>query len=120
VADIEISLENGLKIGETTHKLAVLRGMSVGDMLDAETASERAVLVPSGNYVLISSPALLTLESLRRQISKIGDYPGPLTMEEMRMLSTADMNLLINASEGLDEATTEAVTERGRTPASPE
>lgn len=118
MANIEVTLKDGLKIGETVHKVAVLRDGNIGDMLEAEIASERAVLLPNGDYQLISSPSVLAVESLRRQIVKIGDHPGPLTFEQMILLSKVDYAKLSKAADGLEMATVAAVAERGRNTAS--
>ena len=111
----KVTLNKGLKVGEVVHKEAELREATAGDFIDAAEESEKLVLTPEGNYVLIASPTLVGLNTLRRQIVKIGEYDGPLTMREVKMLSSGDINRLQNAAGKLDAAAAaEELAQRGR------
>lgn len=115
---VEVTLANGLKIGEKgkekTHKVAVIREATAGDMIEATEESERLALTPEGNYILVSSPTLVGINVLRRQIVKLGEYDGPLTLSEMKLLSSVDINLLQGKAQQLDNAGAEEIAKRGR------
>jgi len=113
MATVECILNKGLTIGETVHTKAVIREVTAGDLIDATDESEKLTLTPDG-YQLIASPTLVGLNTLRRQIVTIGDYPGPLTIGELRLLSGKDMNLLQQKAAELDNATLEAVAAQGK------
>jgi len=108
-----VTLRNGLKVGEAIHKEAEIREATGGDFIDATEESERLCQTPEGNYILVASPTLVGINTLRRQIVRIGDYAGPLTTAEMKKLSGRDISLLQTAAEKLDDAAN-AVAERGK------
>lgn len=110
---IEVTLKKGLKIGDAVHTVAVIRDATGGDFIEAAEESERLCLTPEGNYILVSSPTLVGMNTLRRQIVKIGDYEGPLTMKEMKMLSGQDISIVQEAVENLEKATLKEVAKRG-------
>lgn len=118
---ITVPLIHGLKIGEIVCKDVVLREATAGDVLDAQEAAERLMMVPTQNGVepmLVVSPSRVGVEVLRRQIVSIGDVSGPLDLKLMHKLHPEDLNLLLAKSEQLDGAavaqTQEGVAQRGR------
>lgn len=119
MANTTVTLIKGLKIGESVHLEAELREATVADMVDGASDAERVVATPDG-YQLVASPTRTSLEVLRRQIVRIGDHQGPLSLAELKMLSAKDLELLNLAADGLEQATVRAVEERGRDQASSE
>jgi phage FluMu protein gp41 len=111
---VKVTLIKGLKIGDAVHTAAEIREATAGDMIEATEESERLVLTPEGNYVLVASPTLVGLNTLRRQIVKVGTYDGPLTLTEIKMLSGPDINLLQQKAAQLENAGMQDVTDRGK------
>lgn len=116
---VNVALEKGLTIGEAEYRDAVVRESSVGDILDATEESERLRNTPSG-YQLLASPTLTAMHLLRRQIMRIGEYQGPLTLGELRKLSSTDIGLLQGAAQAIDAASAREAEERGRDDSPPE
>lgn len=110
---VERELLDGLKVGEATHKKALLRLPTAGDVIEAGQEAERAVHTAQG-YVLLMSPTLMAQHVLRRQIVSIGAHMGPLTMAELKALSQADLQLLQQTAESIDGAVTTALEELAR------
>jgi phage FluMu protein gp41 len=110
---VMVELKKGLKIGEDVHKLAEIREATAGDLIEATEESERLCATPEGGYILAASPTMVGLNSLRRQIVKIGDHPGPLTIGELKKLSSGDINILQEASARLERAGLEAIAQKG-------
>lgn len=116
MAEITVPLIHGLKIGEIVHREAVLRELTVADLIEAGAAAER-VVEAGGRAQLAQSPTLAGIEMLCRQVIRIGDHPGPLTRGEIMRLHVDDFLLLQHMAEGLDQAAARAVEEaaaRGR------
>ncbi len=113
MANTTVDLIKGLTIGEVTHTRATLREPTAGDLIDATDESEKMIRTPEG-YQLVASPTLVGLNTLRRQIVSIGEYEGPLAMNEIKKLSAADLSLLQEAAEGLDAAGMREIADRGR------
>ena len=119
---ISVPLIHGLKIGEAVCKDVVLREATAGDVLEAQEAAEKLMMVPNaeGGFepMLVVSPSRVGVEVLRRQIVSIGDVSGPLDLKLMHRLDPEDLNLLLAKSEQLDGAavaqTQEGATQRGR------
>jgi len=114
MATIKVTLKKGLKIGEEVHHEAEIREASAGDLIDATEESERAVFIEGEGYKLLVSDTMLGLHALRRQIVRIGDHPGPLTLGELKKLSAGDLNLLQERAIMLENGSLEAIVERGR------
>ena len=119
---VTITLIHGLAIGEDTHKEVVLREPTAGDILDAQEASERLMMVPTpeggAEPMLISSPSRSSMEVLRRQIVTIGDISGPLDEKLLRKLDPEDLDLLLavtgNFDAGGSNQVQKEVVRRGR------
>ncbi|STJ92194.1 Mu-like prophage FluMu protein gp41 [Escherichia coli] len=76
-------------------------------------AAEKVVMSKEGP-VLVSSPSLMGLEMLRRQIAGVGCLKGPLSLALMRKLSVDDFQRLSLAVELRDMAVAASLTqERG-------
>lgn len=108
-----VPLENGFKVGDKVHAEAELRLPTAGDIIDAGVDAERAVFTPQG-WVLLSSPTLIAQHVLCKQIVRIGEHQGPLTLAELKLLSARDLQLLQEAADALDQALATALTARGR------
>jgi len=107
------ALRKGLKVGDTIHKECEIRDVSGADIIDGSTEAEQLKLTPAG-WTLVSSPALAEMHILRRQIVRIGDHKGPLTLAELKLLSAWDLNIIRAAAEALDATALQEVGERGR------
>lgn len=112
MATVKCTLKHGLKIGEVTHVEAEIREATGGDLIDATDESEKVVLTPEG-YQLLSSPTLVGLNTLRRQIVRVGEYKGPLTIAELKKLSATDLSLLQEKALQLESASLKEVKDRG-------
>lgn len=109
------TLLDGLTIGDTTHREAVLRDPTAADIIDATEAAEKPVQLADGTYAMAVSHARLGLEVMRRCVVRIGDHPGPLTMAELKKLSGRDLSLLQAAHGRAQDAADQAlVTELGK------
>jgi len=110
----KVMLKKGLTVGDAVHTEAEIREATVGDFIEATEDSERLCLTPEGSYILVASPTLVGLNTLRRQIVRIGEHEGPLTPGELKKLSTVDLNLLQEAADRLGTAALAEVADRGR------
>ena len=104
----QVELATGLVDGaDKAHKLAKLRQLGARDIMDARLAAERVVTIPTKKGPvpqMVVSPAALDYELLRRNIAQLGDLPGPLTLEQLGMLTEADLRKLEDAAGELDAA----------------
>jgi len=113
MANITITLENGLKVGDVVHNVAVLREATVGDILAGSEESEKLMPTPDG-YQLVPSPAHVSLNILRRQIVSIGELEAPFELSQMMLLSAKDLDLLHRAADSMDTVIVKELEERGR------
>lgn len=72
---VRVELEDGLVVGSATYTVAVLRQLNAGAVLAAAEAAERLVSTATG-LELVSSPARMGAELLRRQIARLEDDNG--------------------------------------------
>lgn len=114
MATVNVTLKDGLTVGEHVYKDAEIREAGAGDMIDATEESERAVFIEGEGYKLLVSSTMLGLNTLCRQIVKIGEHPGPFTMAELKKLSARDLNLLQEKAIMLENASLEGSEQRGR------
>lgn len=122
MATITVSLQKGITIGDKVHRDAVLREPTALDVIEATIDSEKVVMVPSGisgdgeavlTPQLISSPTMVGIKVLLKQIVRIGDIQGPIDTLFIGKLSPEDLNILQRAANGLENASLE-VALRGR------
>lgn len=113
MAQVEFALKKGLDVGGLTHTNCVLREPTAGDVIDASEESEKVVLVGLEPQ-LVTSPTLVGINTLRRQIVRIGEVNGPLEREMFGKLSPEDLNLIQQQAEQLEQAARK-VSQRGRT-----
>lgn len=111
-------LLDGLPFGTGNDKVlqydVTFRELTAGDLIDAQVASEKVVMTKEGP-VLVSSPALMGLEMLRRQIAKVGEINGPLSMTLIKSLTQQDFQRLSIATELRDIAMAASLSnDRGR------
>ena len=113
-----VTLKKGFMVGAVAHLEAELREATSGDILDAMEESEKLVMVPddSGGSVpaLVGSPTLVGINTLRRQIVRIGDYKGPMSLAEIKKIDPLDLNLLQQRAELMETAGLAGITDRGR------
>jgi phage FluMu protein gp41 len=84
------TLVSGLTFDGAIQKEFVMRDSTVGDLLDAEIEAD---VIKTFNF----SAQLLT-----RQLASIGTFKGPFTMNMIRKLKKADLNILRSAQRELD------------------
>ena len=122
---LPIELTDGLTIGSVTYKIAVLRQLNAGDVQAASEAAERLVSTATGELALVTSPARMGQEMLRRQVARLeddngGKFDGPLEPDDMARLTVTDLRALQMGVAILDahvEKAVEAMGKRGRTDA---
>lgn len=122
---LPIELTDGLSIGSTTYKTVVLRQLNAGDVQEASEAAERLVSTATGELALVTSPARMGQEMLRRQVARLeddngGKFDGPLEPDDMARLTITDLRALQMGVAILDahvEKAVEGMAKRGRTDA---
>lgn len=90
-----------------------LRDLTTGDVIDAQTEAEKLV-IHNGEPVLVNSPTQFGYALLRRQIGKIGKISGPISMAQLRQLTSEDMEIINAYVDASDAANAKRVDERGR------
>jgi len=110
---LRLTLKNGDDERMEIYKTFEMREPTAGDVIDASEESEKLVTVKDG-FEFVSSPALMGFHMLRRQIKKIGDISGPISVKNMRKLHPEDLEILQVAAENIDSATAGAIASRGR------
>jgi len=113
MAKVEVQLSKGLKLGEQTQTLAVLRELTAGDIIAASEAAEKLVQTVDGP-MFVQSPARMGIELLALQVERVGDIPAPISVNMLSMLCEEDLALLQDKADELDDAVAEAVSDRGR------
>lgn len=108
MAEISCTLYDGLAFGKDVLKEVVLREVTAGDVIEAQEESEKLVQGPGGP-VLVSSPTLAGLGVLRRQVLRICDVSGPLSLSDFKRMTVRDMNLLEAKARELEAATAAAL-----------
>ena len=120
---IKFNLNDGLSIGDDVLKDVVLREINAGDIIKASEESEKLVFTPAGKGqpepILVSSPAMMGVHVLRRQIVSIGNLNGPIDLHTLEKLSAEDFEILQNKANELEKAAvaelaSQAVTHKGR------
>lgn len=109
-----VTLDKGWTIGETVHQEVELREPTAGDLIEATEEGERLVRSPDGGFALVVSEPLVGLHTLRRQIVRVGDYTGEVTLAMLKKLSATDLSLLQEGAQQLDRAMLQEVASRGR------
>ena len=123
MANTEPTLRDGLPYGKGEEAVlqydVTLRSLTAGDIIDARLESERVVETPTGPR-LVTSPELMALNVLRRQVTRVGAISGPLSIAQLRSLSHHDLQLLEGACDTLEVAElAERVGNRGRADQAP-
>lgn len=121
MADIEITLLHGLKIGEEILTAVVVKDhLTAAEVRDASRAAEQLVMVEvpgtkDREPMLVVSPTLMAHETLRRQIKSIGNIQGPISLAELGRLHEDDLFLLNQVADNLERIkTSKEVAQRGR------
>ncbi|MFB2709774.1 phage tail assembly protein [Aeromonas veronii] len=117
MALITFELEHGLKaVGSDGQSLLYrevgLRELNTPDLIDAQLDAEKVVVHANGKAVAYTSDVLYGLELLRRQISYIGELPGPIDIKEIRKLHLEDFALIQSKAQELDQALAEELANR--------
>jgi phage FluMu protein gp41 len=122
MAQLKVTLKHGLKVGEDTLAEVTLREVTAGDIIEAQDESEKLVYAADGGKLvptLVASPTMVGVHVLRRQVARIGDMDGPLSLEQLKRLHPDDLNLLQAKADEMDgateaEAASREVAQRGR------
>lgn len=123
MAIIKFDLKHGLTVGEDLLKEVTLREVNAGDIIKATEESEKLVFAQIAKDktepMLVTSPALMGINILRRQIASIGNLSGPVDLSLLEKLSGDDLDLLQTKAEELEtaaltESASPAVTQKGR------
>lgn len=109
MATTVITLLDGFKLGKDQIFEVELRDVTAGDVIEAQEEGEKLVMAPDGPR-LVASPTRVGLGLLRRQIVRIGDVQGPISVAELKKLSQRDFNKLDAEAKLLEEATAAALT----------
>lgn len=112
MAEVTFNLTDGLTEGSATHTECVLREPTAGELIDASEEAEKLV-VHHFEPQLVTSPTLVGVNILRRQIVRIGDIQGPIERDMLNKLSVHDLNLIQRKAKALEHAAL-AVSQRGR------
>lgn len=123
MAQTTFTLKDGLPFGKGDEQERLmdvtLRELNGGDLIDARMESERIVQTGEGPR-LVSSPELLALHCLRRQIVSIGKVKGPMSLVNLRTLSLIDLREIESQADTLEAALlAERLGQRGRTDTAP-
>lgn len=123
MANVTFSLHDGLPFGKGEEqellKETVVRELTAGDLIDARMESERVIQTGEGPR-LVSSPELLALHCLRRQIVSIGKVKGPMSLANLRTLSLIDLREIESQADTLEAAVlAERLGQRGRADTAP-
>ena len=117
MAVMTFNLHHGFDIqssdGVETHHEVGLRELTSSDIIDAQLAAEK-VVVQGEKALAYTSDVLVGLELLRRQVEYIGEYPGPLSIKDLRKLHPDDLGMLQAKADELDKILAEELGRRGR------
>ncbi len=116
-----VELKDGLAVGTVTYHTLLLRALTARDLLEAQDAAEKVVTTKDG-LALITSPARLSRELLRRQVKCLTEdgrtHSGPLGLEELGRLSLRDIAAVQAGADAMDAADAlrvgEGMDRRGR------
>lgn len=115
MAEISCKLKDGLKLeGKGNQVAAILRDATAGELIAARKASERIIETENGGIHLVVSPSEMTRAMLCLQVVRIGEIPGPLSVDLFNKLSALDVSILDDAVQKLDRAALKEVERRGR------
>lgn len=119
MAILVFDLKHGLKVGKgadaETHYEVELRELTTADVIDSELAAEKVVVVGEKG-IAYTSGVIMGLELLRRQVARVGEIDGPLSMKLLRLLHPDDMKMLNDKAEEMDKALA-GIGNRGRSDA---
>ena len=111
----KVKLHRGLLLGDVPQVDAVVRESTANDVMESVRAAERVVPTPDGGYALMASDSEVGVEMVCRQVASIGDINGPISRNQLKLLSGADLTLLQSVANALDQASLEvALSHRGR------
>lgn len=118
---MEFDLIHGLAFGkgdeaELQYRVE-LRELTAGDIIEAEEASEKLMMGPNGP-VLVSSPARMGFELLRRQVARVGKLQG-LSLAQLKSLHPDDLERLNAQVAARDTLLAREIADRGRADGAP-
>lgn len=120
--NLKFDLIHGLAVGEKNFKNVELRAPTAGDVIDAQEESEKLVYALINGQLtptLVTSPSLVGINVLRRQIVRIGEVTGPVDVAVLKKLELEDFELIQAKAGELDQAlaaqrAAREVADRGR------
>lgn len=103
MGSVTIALPHGLQLDGIPQREAEIREASAGDVIQAAGDAEQLLPTREG-WQLVPSPSATNAHLLRRQIVRIGEIQGPLTLQQLYRLHHQDLEALQSAIEALDQA----------------
>ncbi|HBQ6087519.1 TPA: phage tail assembly protein [Klebsiella pneumoniae subsp. pneumoniae] len=118
MAQMTLTLIHGYVTGKGTddemrHKEVTFRELTSEDVINSQLAAERVVIGENGKAVAYCSEVLMGVELLRRQILKVGEIPGPLSLKQIYNFHPEDLEILSSKASSMDDLLT-GTAGRGR------
>jgi phage FluMu protein gp41 len=112
MASAKFQLQDGYLVGEKKLLDVELREVTAGDIVEAQADSEKLVHTSEG-WQFVLSPSAVGINVLRRQIVRIGDVDGPLSVKDICRLSARDLERLQSEADALEQAALAATASQG-------
>lgn len=119
MAEMTFDLQHPVKIGDTTYQTVTIRELTPGDLIEAGLEAERPVLTEQG-FQLLSSPTLMGVNCLMRQIVKLDDTDITVNRKILDQFDIDDYEQMMQVINALDSALDGELQQRGETAASGE
>ncbi|WP_297813745.1 phage tail assembly protein [uncultured Methylophaga sp.] len=119
MAEMTIKLQHPVKVGDMTYETVTIRELTPGDLIEAGLEAERPVLTEQG-YELLSSPTLMGVNCLMRQIVKLDDTDITVNRKILDQFDIDDYEQMMQVINALDSALEGELQKRGESAASGE
>lgn len=119
MAEMTINLQHPVKVGDMTYETVTIRELTPGDLIEAGLEAERPVLTEQG-YELLSSPTLMGVNCLMRQIVKLDDTDITVNRKILDQFDIDDYEQMMQVINALDSALEGELQKRGESAASGE
>ncbi|MDV7340970.1 hypothetical protein RYZ26_15295 [Terasakiella sp. A23] len=103
----EVTLLDGIKIGETVYKTLVMDVINAGQCMDAVDEAEEIRLTEKNEPIVITSEQRITAHRVRRQIKKLiaddgQEFQGPVPYNNLRSCSEGDYRKIVDQATIID------------------
>ena len=119
MAEMTFDLQHPVKIGDTTYQTVTIRELTPGDLIEAGLEAERPDQTEQG-FQLLSSPTLMGVNCLMRQIVKLDDTAITVNRKILDQFDIDDYEQMMQVINALDSALDGELQQRGETDASGE